>query len=130
MHFRTNAVQPVTVKFLAQDEEQEITLKVNCMTPQKVTALGRKIAVYEAQAQTVKCHEALADVIVGWEGDMYEDDVMLTFSKKSMVQLFNNHIGLSDAVANQIISRYNEQRLKNSGSLAEDSQSQAEKQAK
>ena len=127
MHFRTNAVQPVTIKFLSKDEEQEITLSVNCMTPKKVALLGRKVATYEAQADVVRANECLADVIVGWEGEMYEDDEILPFSKKNMVRLLNNHIGLADAIVEQVIVNYNNQRVKNSGSLGKDSQAQADK---
>lgn len=130
MHFRTNKVQPLTVKFLVKDEEQELKIRVNCMSPKKIAELGRKYTILEAQAEIGKAHEVLADSIVGWDEDVYEDDEALEFSKKNMVRLLDNNIGLDNAIAEQIFEKYQEQRIKNSLSSEEQRQNRAERRSK
>lgn len=117
MKLKTQDYYDIEVKFLVQDEEQVLNLKVNCMTPRKVNDYANKVNGRDDGFNVlVKCN---CDVITDWEGVYDEDGNPVEYSPEKLTDLQLDYFGLADAIAITIFEESRRLREKNLGSSAD-----------
>ena len=114
MKLKTLDHYKVDAKFLIEEEQQTLSLKVNCMTPRKINeyldVLKKKDAGFDDLVD-VNCN-----VVTGWEGVIDEDGNEVEFSQDKLQDLQLDYFGLADAITVAIVNEGQKLREKNSGS--------------
>lgn len=115
MRLKTVKYYKVPVKFLIEDEEQELILHVNCLTLRKMTAYADKMENTDLSFdEQIKCNDS---VIVGWENLEDEEGNPLEFDRKLLKKMQEDYVGFSDAIVLSIGQTYGDLRRKNSQPL-------------
>ena len=110
---KTRKHHTVDVDFLIDDNEANLKLLVQCMTP-------RQMAVYMGDIEKVRndytgAIEANCGVVCGWEGVVDEEGNEVSFSKEKLRDVQLDYTGLSDAIFISISRTYQDLREKNLG---------------
>lgn len=115
MKLKTQDHYKIDVKFLVQEEEQTLSLKVNCMTPRKMIEYVDKANDPKSSFDDlIQCN---CDVVNGWDGVFDEDDNEIEYSPEKLKDLQLDYFGLADAIGFQICNEAKTLREKCSGPL-------------
>ena len=112
MKLKTQNHYKIDVRFLVEDEEQTLTLLVNCMTPRKIQEYGELLS--NPQTTFDELVQANCDLACGWENVEGEDGKPIEFSKERFRELQNDLLGLVEAIAKTIHKESEALREKNS----------------
>ena len=97
MKLKTQTFAPVDVKLLVGDEEQTLTLKVNCLTPRKLKAYVDKLE--ETKEDFDASIKTNCEVVCGWSGVVDEKGAEVEFSKEKLSDIQYDYFGLADSIA-------------------------------
>ena len=124
---RTKKTHTVPVKFLIDDQEQELKLIVNCLTPRKITEWAK--ALQEQQGELEKFFAVNASVISGWE-EVYDAETgqPIPYTPEKLVEMQLDYTGLNVAICNAINKAMGDLREKNSGGWLDSQETKARPQ--
>lgn len=127
MKLKSRKDYPLDVRFLADGEEQVITLMVSVLTPRKMREYSRKMEDRDATvSDNIKLN---CEVVTGWKNVEDEDGNPLEFDVEKLRQLQEDYFGLCEAIYYTILSEAGELRKKNVCILAEALEEEAENQS-
>lgn len=111
------SVIPVSVKFLINDKEQELKLKMKCPTASDYDKYMASFNQY-GPTEYEYAYGPVAGAFIGWEDVLGPDGEPLEFSKEKLVEFQKKYHGLTDAIVMSVIVKMGEVRGKNYLSLA------------
>ena len=115
MKLTTQNHYKIDVKFLVQDEEQTLSLKVNCMTPRKINDYADKLNDSNAGFDDLVKNNC--NVTTGWEGVVDSEGKAVEYTPEKLEEIQYDYFGLADAIAIAVCNESKRLREKNLGSL-------------